>query len=197
MCCMASLEMLPEEILAWMVMQMDIDTDNKKEIISSMNIIGTHLLMITRNNSGSPDEILSTMEFSSRKYNVKHFFIDSLMKMDFPLKDEYREQHKFVNALLNFAQKYYCHVHLIAHSRKTQNDSTPGAVDISGSSNIRNLASNIFMISRPSEKEKKEAIKNNDIIADNKLYVQKNKRWGIEGEVEFSFNVEKKQFREI
>ena len=61
------------------------------------------------------------MEILAKRFGVKVFCIDNLMVIEDDEKDEYKIQTSIVKKLKNFAKKYKCIVHLVAHPRKSQN----------------------------------------------------------------------------
>ncbi len=80
--------------------------------------------------------------------NVRFFILDNLMSLDMSsiVGDKWEQQKQVISMLQKFAKKYACHCMIVAHPRKPQ-----GFIrkyDISGSSDITNLADNIFIMHR-------------------------------------------------
>ncbi len=97
--------------------------------------------------------IIKLFTYAARKYGCKVFLVDNLMtSRNDQIKEEdfYRAQAKFVGALVNFAQSYNVHVHLVAHPNKAKGGRL-AKEDISGSADITNLAHNVFSVERTSE----------------------------------------------
>ena len=191
----ASLEMSPGRYLRWMIMNVcNKRTPDRKEITSAIDWMTKNLFVVNVNGEIAPDELVNIFDFAARKYGVKHFFIDSLMKIALHGTDELKEQKRFCNSLIDKIQKpHSAHVHLVAHPRKGFKDSdTPDKVDVSGTGDITNLADNVLMAWRPTEELKEKT----PGIADNVLFVKKNREWGIEGSIKFSFNPDTKKFVE-
>jgi twinkle protein len=93
--------------------------------------------------------ILKVFEHCVRKYDIRLFVVDNLMTAKYESTNEndfYLRQINFVRDLLQFASNYNVHIHLVAHPKKTKgkidND------DISGRSEITNLAHNVFNFER-------------------------------------------------
>jgi twinkle protein len=93
--------------------------------------------------------ILKIFTYAVKKYDCKVFLIDNLMTARLGSNNDndfYRQQSNFVRDLVEFAGKYNVHIHLVAHPKKTkgglEND------DISGASEITNLAHNVFSVER-------------------------------------------------
>jgi twinkle protein len=103
----------------------------------------------------STDNLLKTFHKAATERGVAHFIIDSLMKCGIA-EDDYNAQKALVDRLQNFAQKDAVHVHLVAHSRKKQNeDDSPGKMDVKGSGAITDIADNVFSVWRNKPKELK------------------------------------------
>lgn len=103
------------------------------------------------------DSLFISMEECVRKFGTRTLIIDNLMCI--ALKnagnDKYEAQTDFFNRLLGFAKKYNVAIVIVCHPKKL-----PAGVrevdmyDISGSSNIINLAHLSFALRRISKKEK-------------------------------------------
>lgn len=197
--CIACLEMPAARILRWMVMQyLNIGHPTPKDVSEAMSWLNEWIYVVNTHSGATPEELLNKFKYAARKYGVKHFIIDSLMRVQLDARDEYKAQTDFVSSLLTFAKEYRVHVHLVAHPRKGETDSdTPDKVDISGSGNITNLAHNVLVMWRPSAEKKRKAEEAGERPPDSKLYVKKNREFGIEGAVKFSFNESTKHFTEI
>ena len=100
--------------------------------------------------------LLEVFQYASMRYGCKVFLVDNLMMMVMAEgdKDFYRRQSEFTKTLKNFAVNYDCHVHLVAHPRKTQG--RPEKSDVMGSGDITNIADNVFSVYRVPEKEQAE-----------------------------------------
>jgi len=196
---MASLEMPPVRYLRWMMMSIAessyVSRDKVDEILAQiqrrlfiMNIVG----------EASPDTIIDIFEYAARKYGVKHFVVDSLMKIEIAGTDKYENQKKFCNTLLGkVAVPFKAHVHLVAHPRKQDSDSDkPGKVDVAGTGDITNLAHNVLMVWRPNDDARALAEKKGKELADSMLFLKKNREWGSEGSVKFTFDETTKKLTE-
>ena len=103
------------------------------------------------------EDIKTSMKDSVRKYGSKLCIIDNLMTVDLGADSNNinEKQTEFVNWLIQFAMKYNVSVVLVCHPRKLQTGVTNvGMYDISGSSNIINLAHRAFGLRRVTPKEK-------------------------------------------
>lgn len=108
--------------------------------------------------------LIDSMTDVARKYGVKLFLLDNLMTIDIggTESDELRKQTEAINKLIQFATTYNVAVILVAHPRKLEKGATEvGMYDISGTSNIANLAHRTIGLKRVSQKEKKGEPKRN------------------------------------
>lgn len=194
--CIYSGEMPPERYLRWAIIQIHgNDAPAPHAIESTIDLLSYYIHILNITGGIDPDKLLDDFEYAARRYNVKHFIIDSLMKINFQQQDEYRQQQEFVSRLCGFAQKFDAHVHLVAHPRKTMTDEDePGKVDVKGTSHITDLAHNVIVLNRATEKLKEKAAQKNKTCADMKLFVKKNREFGIEGCVNMMFNEQAKRF---
>ncbi|HEY5585687.1 MAG TPA: bifunctional DNA primase/helicase [Ruminiclostridium sp.] len=127
----------------------------EKEIVAAMKTWYRGKFYLYDNNVVEKSEessILKIFTYAVKKYDCKVFLIDNLMTARFGSggeSDFYRQQSNFVRDLVEFAGKYNVHIHLVAHPKKTkgglEND------DISGASEITNLAHNVFSVERIEE----------------------------------------------
>ena len=187
-CCMLSLEMLPKRYLNWMCNQYCKKENLKDEDIDqAFNFMGDKLIIFNRVGEISKEEMFDTFKFAARKYNVKYFILDSLMRVKFDNRYELNEQKNFLDDCKNFAMEYECHFFLIAHPRKGISDnSRPEKSDILGTSNIGNLSDNIIALYRHTKKE----------FIDSELSIQKNREFGNLGSINLFFDSIQKTFTE-
>jgi len=102
-------------------------------------------------------EILESMKVARKRFNVRIFWIDSLMKLGIR-KDDYDAQNNLMNELECFAKDYDCHVFIVCHAKKPQNKKStkknvPEGEDVEGSGDITKIACNTFAVHRNREKE--------------------------------------------
>ncbi len=195
--CMASLELPPRQYLRWAVMQwLEQSRPPDDDVYRAFTEFGVFLYIINTHEEITPDRLLDCFDYAARRYGVKHFVVDSLTRISFPLKDENNEHKKFVSDFLSFVKMHNAHGHLVAHPRKGFNDDDrPGKDDIKGTGDITNLAHNVLMMWRPSEDLKQKAQSQGREMPDAKLIVKKNREWGTEGTVDLSFFASVKKFR--
>lgn len=115
--------------------------------------------------SNKLDDLIDSMTDVVRKYGVKLLILDNLMTIDIGINDtnELQKQTETINRLIQFSMKYDVATILVAHPRKLQNTSDVGMYDISGTSNIVNLAHRTIGLRRITAKEKNGAAENFDV----------------------------------
>ena len=99
--------------------------------------------------SATIDRLLTVFLYASKRYGVRHFVIDSLMMTDVPEDGPgaMTLQKDAVRKMCDFAKRNGCHLHLVAHPRKGQDESKgPGKLDVAGSSKITDGADNVFTV---------------------------------------------------
>lgn len=111
-----------------------------------------------------------------QKHDVKFFVLDNLMSLDIDLDgDKNDKQKKVIEDLKSFAKSNMVHIMLVAHPRKSPGRGMNSFVrkdDIAGSSDLMNLADDIFIIHR----------NNNDFKRAVKEYFGKNTEIGSESD---------------
>lgn len=103
------------------------------------------------------DAVMKSAEECVRKFGCKLIVLDNLMMLDLQCaeSDKNTAQTNLINMLIKFAGKFNVAIVLIAHPRKTQDtNSDIEMYDISGTSNIINLAMRSIGLRRVSKKEK-------------------------------------------
>ena len=196
--CIFSGEMPPARYLRWAVVQQrENSAPSPNAISAALHWMDGKIYILNITNGILPGKLLSDFEYAARRFNVKHFIVDSLMKVTLDSRDEYNEQKNFVDQLSNFAKNFNVHVHLVAHPRKTQNDDDePGKVDIKGSGHITDLADNVLVLNRSSEEAKEKTKRKGKVPSDMQIYIKKNREFGIEGKVHMFFNENTKRYRD-
>jgi len=196
--CIYSGEMPPERYLRWAVIQhKENDAPHPSVIESSMKWMDGRIYILNISTGIDPKDLFTAFEYAARRYDVRHFIVDSLMKVLLGGEDNYGKQKEFASDLSDFAKKHRVHVHLVAHPRKTARDQDePGKVDIKGTSHITDLADNVIVLYRPDEDVKEKQQKKNRTVSDCQLYVKKNREFGVEGRVHLYFSEITKKFND-
>lgn len=108
-----------------------------------------------------PLDLIKIIEEVILIYDVKMVCLDNLMTalIDNLENDYFRKQSKFVTELSKLAKKYNVIIILVAHPRKTNGNFNND--DVSGSSNVTNLADVVLNFGRATEEEEEEEGYNN------------------------------------
>lgn len=117
--------------------------------------------------------LLKTIEFLYLRKGVRLFVLDNLMTIKLgDRKDKYENQEQFTNNLKELAKKYGLVIILVAHPRKDLGDKKPDMYDVSGASEIVNLADYILSTYRNKNEDTKQE--------ETSLLVLKNRIKGIQ-----------------
>lgn len=104
---------------------------------------------------GNVTQMLNNFQIACETQGTTQYIIDSLMKCGLA-EDDYSKQKFLVEDFHNAAMKLHAHVHLIAHARKSRDESDkPGKMDIAGAAGITNIADNVYTVWRNKPKEAK------------------------------------------
>lgn len=157
-CFAASMEFKPEAFLRRLYTQMMCTNFWKREEFdASGRILNERLWMYNVTGTAKTKKLIETMRYAAKRYGVKVFLIDSLMKCGLG-EDDYNGQKDFVDQLCDFKNKYSVHVLLITHSKKIENEDKPtGKMDVKGTGAITDLADNVMTIWRNKPRERAQA----------------------------------------
>lgn len=154
--CTASMEMRPKDTLERKHRQI---TQAVRPSVHQIEMVqewlGERLWIYNVLGSTTVDELMDAMLYARRRFGCWLFIIDSLMRCGLSV-DDYEGQDKFVKRLCAFVEAEECHVVLIAHSKKKDDEAKPvGKMDIKGSGGITDNAFNVFSLWRNKPKEVK------------------------------------------
>jgi len=152
--CIASFEMHPRKTLSRMIRQaVGKGEPTRGEIDAAFSWLDGKLWIFDLLGTAKVDRMLEVFRYAYQRYGIQQFVIDSLLKCGID-SDNYTGQKAFLDLLNDFANTTNAHVHLIAHSRKDENEfSPPGKLDVKGSGDITDLASNVWSVWRNKIKE--------------------------------------------
>lgn len=143
-------EMTPERQLKRLVKQA---SGLDRPTLSYLDTIGAWLhdkiWVVDVVGSASIDRLLSIFTYANHRYGVRQFVIDSLMMTDVPEDGSgaLTAQKEAMRKLCDFAKRNGCHIHLVAHPRKSINENQgPGKLDVAGSSKLTDAADNVFTV---------------------------------------------------
>lgn len=100
-------------------------------------------------------EFLPVFAYAVRRYGIRRIVIDSLLRCGIA-EDDYDGQKDFISACVEFAALHGVHFHVVAHSRKKDDESKPpGKLDIRGAAAITDLVHNGWSVWRNKEREQR------------------------------------------
>ena len=175
--CIASMEMLPYRTLARMTRQMiGASNPDPRYISKYFDFAAGKILLFDQQGMVSASRICNVIEYVTGELGVTHFVVDSLMKCGINT-DDLSGQKNFVDRLCAIAKDTGCHIHLVAHDRKPDDENKkPTRWGIAGSSDISNQVDNCFgvwrnvsKIGNPEKENEEDAV----IICD----AQRNGEW--------------------
>src|SRR5574340_999366 len=140
-------------------------------------------------------KIMAICRYFAERHGGTHVVIDSLLKCGVA-QDDFNAQHAFVNELTSVARDTDLHIHLVAHSRKTQDDGVPSKFDVRGSGTITDQVDTVLTVWRDKKHEAKVA--NGEARFEDKPGVlvscDKNRHHGWEGNIGLWFHQASGQF---
>lgn len=152
--CVASLEVAPHRSMNIMIHQhMRTKPTDPAMVDEAINEINDNIWLICHVGVVQWKRLIEEMRYAHARYGITQFSIDSLLKCGIN-GDDYNGQREFVSALADFVNDTGCHVHLVAHSRKSADElQMPSKMDVAGSGDISNLIWNGITVWRNKEKE--------------------------------------------
>lgn len=110
--------------------------------------------MYDHKGSAEAQVVLGVIRYAVEKFRVNFVVVDSLMKCGIA-PDDFNRQKWFVDSLQNICHQDGAQIHLVAHSRKKEDDSKPAQMhDIKGTSEICDMAENVVSHWRNKGKER-------------------------------------------
>lgn len=154
--CIASLEIKPTKTLEILTRQsLGMAAIGRRDFDEAMNWMSDSFWIF--NHVGTKDwkEMLQVFRYARRRYACSQFVIDSLLKCGIGSED-YETQKAFVSACADFCNETGAHIHLVAHSKKKEDETKmPGKLDVKGCSEITDIAFNGLTVWRNKAKEEK------------------------------------------
>lgn len=157
-CCVASMEWRTSK---WMLrMQRQIGaveqpTPEYSRVIT--RALSSSLWAFSVIGSAKASRILEVFRYARRRYRIELFVLDNLTKCGFA-DDDYAGQKQFVEALADFARETDCHVIVIAHMRKGDNEDAPsGKWGVKGSGGITDMVASVVEVWRNVKRERARA----------------------------------------
>lgn len=158
--CIASFEMKPISTITRMVKQQSRTKDvSYSEYADFMSLYNDYFYLLDQQGGLSPERIYGVILYCAEELGVKHFFIDSLMRV-IAGEDKYNEQKDFVVKLCDIALRTKTHIHLIHHTAKGKEDEPSGRYNAKGSGAISDNVHNSLIVwsNKAQDKDKPDMI---------------------------------------
>ena len=150
-------EFKPEEVLARKCRQESGSSEPSASFIDRwFEYAKTRLWLFDHQGALRSDNVVALCRYAVAEFGVQEIVIDSLMKCGIGVgSDDYTKQKSFVDQLQSVAHQSGPHIHLVAHARKGHSDDAPaGLHDVKGTSEIGDMAENVFSVWRNKGKQK-------------------------------------------
>jgi twinkle protein len=192
-CCIASMEMHPYKTLARMARQIIGNSNPSPEYLAKFfDWASGKISFYDQQGTIHADRIIAVITYVCETMGVKQFVVDSLMKCGLTKETShatYAAQAQIVDKLCAIAKDTGCHIHLVAHDKKPDDETArPNKYQISGSSDISNQVDNVIGVWRNKAKEQSEA----PSVADEDVLLicdkQRNGEW--EGDIKLWYHQE-------
>jgi twinkle protein len=159
--CIASMEIPARSTLQNMMRQSmgKRKPETEAEFNAALEWMDQHFWLYDKVGTASVDDLLAVFRYAAKKYGIKHFVLDSLMKLDVD-EEEDRQVKGLLNKLCDFAKEMQVHVHLVCHSKKPdarhpEEKFWPGKYQVRGSAHIVDMAHNVICVWRNKGKEQR------------------------------------------
>lgn len=143
--CIASMEMEPEATLLRMAGQAAGCKPSANFAGLFADWAADRICIYNQLDTVKAEKILGMVSYAAKVLGCGHIVVDSLTKCGFGT-DDYNAQKEFVDKLSFMSKALGIHIWLIAHMRKTQDETRRGTkFDIAGGADITNLADNVII----------------------------------------------------
>lgn len=144
--CIASFEMKPLSTISRMTRQYNKDSKlGYDEFSNFMQFAGNNLFLFDHQGQITPERLYGVIAYCADELGVKHFMIDSLMRV-ISGEDNHNEQKDFVVRLCELAIVKNMHIHLIHHTKKGKENEPSGRYDAKGSGAISDNVHNSLIV---------------------------------------------------
>lgn len=156
--CVASMEFKPHKWLKRITQQASgVSQPTEEYAHRIIDWLERYLWVFDVVTTAKTDLLLEVFRYARKRYGITLFVIDNLSKLNIDL-DDYNGQRAFIDQLTDFAKQHDVHVFLVAHLRKSEDDSKPGGkFDVKGSGAITDLVDTVLIWWRNRKKEEKLA----------------------------------------
>lgn len=144
--CIASFEMQPVSTLSRMLKQASGTTEPTTYALEQfLNFTDSKLWLYDKQGTLTQETLFGVMYYAADKLGVKHFVIDSLMRV-VPNEDDYNAQKNFVIKLCEIAKETGMHIHFVHHNRKGDESKEAGSQGAKGTGAIKDNVDNAIEV---------------------------------------------------
>lgn len=187
--CVISLEMPPAETFVRMFFQATGRAEDKRlsdDIDNFFMMTDNKLWLYDHVGNISADRIYGVLFYAAKELGVKHFIIDSLMKIIAGEQgiEVMNAQKDFVTRLCAIAKELNIHIHFVHHTKKPENENKPASrYDAKGSGAISDNIHNSIVVWSNKDKEATG-------VPDSVLICDKQRNGEFEGQIPLWFRPE-------
>lgn len=144
--CIGSFEMKPISTITRMTRQFSgVKNPSYEEFANFMSFAADELYIFDHLGGINQDRLFGIIHYCSKELNVKHFIIDSLMKV-VSGEDDYNQQKDFIVKLCQTAQQTNTHIHLVHHVRDGDESKVSTRYQAKGSKTIGDNVHNSIIV---------------------------------------------------
>lgn len=147
--CIASLELKPGKMLARLTRQtICTASPAHAEIVMTNEWFSDRLWVFKLTGTAKAGRLLEIFAYARRRYGIELFVIDNLAKCGLD-EEDFTGQKNFIDTLCDFKNEHNCHVILVTHARKTNNEAAPtGKMDVKGTGALTDMPDNVMSVWR-------------------------------------------------
>jgi twinkle protein len=155
--CIASFEMKPASTVNRMLKQAAGTTNpTRLSFDRFLDMTDGKLWLYDQQGIVTPERLYGVIYYAADKLGVKHFIIDSLMRV-VAGEDDYNAQKDFVTRLCAMAQELDIHIHFVHHNKKGDESKPAGRYDAKGSGALSDNVHNAFNVWSKKDKEQEDS----------------------------------------
>lgn len=151
--CIASFEMKPASTINRMLRQASgTSSPTQTALDRFINFTQDKLYLYDKQGSVKPETLYGVIHYAAKELGVKHFIIDSLMRV-IDGEDDYNAQKDFVSKICEIALDTNIHIHLVHHNRKGDESKPAGRYGAKGSGSLSDNVHNALEVHQPPRKD--------------------------------------------
>lgn len=144
--CIASFEMKPVKTIHRMVRQFSHKSHvTDVEYADFINYAGNKLYILDQMGGMTPTRLYGVILYCAKELGVKHFVIDSLMRV-IAGEDDHNAQKDFIVKLCEISNSTGIHIHVVHHTKKGNEEKPSGRYDAKGSGAISDNVHNSISV---------------------------------------------------